>query len=79
MNTAKDSFETSMEKLEEIVAELDKGDFTLEESLEKFETGLKLGKTCRKILDKAEARVNKLVENQDGAVEEVDAGDEFED
>ena len=78
MSASKDSFETSMEKLEKIVDELDKGDFTLEESLKKFEEGLKLGKTCRDILDKAEARVKKLVEDQDGAMQEVDAGDEFD-
>jgi exodeoxyribonuclease VII small subunit len=78
MTTAKKSFEKSMEKLERIVEELDKGEFTLEESLDKFEEGLKLGKTCRDILDKADARVKKLVESAAGDLSEEDANDEFE-
>lgn len=78
MSAAKESFEKSMEQLEKIVEELDKGEFTLEESLQKFEQGLKLGKTCRDMLDKAEARVKKLVEDEDGRLIEEDAPDEFE-
>lgn len=78
MGTAKTDFESSMGKLEKIVEELDKGDFTLEESLTKFEEGLKLGKKCREILDKAEARVKKLVEDENGTLQEIDAQDDFE-
>jgi exodeoxyribonuclease VII small subunit len=79
VSNAAEKFEQSMEKLEKIVEELGKGDFTLEESLQKFEEGLKLGKTCRAMLDKADARVKKLVEAENGEVAEEDAGDEFED
>jgi exodeoxyribonuclease VII small subunit len=66
----KAGLETSMEKLETIVADLEEGEFTLEEALDKFEEGLKLGKECRKFLDQAELRVKKLVENADGELEE---------
>ena len=76
MSHTKDRFEDSMKKLEKIVEELDKGDHTLEESLQKFEEGLKLGKTCKDILEKAELRVRKLTEDDDGTYKEVDASDE---
>jgi exodeoxyribonuclease VII small subunit len=77
MSKAKNSFEESMKKLEMIVEELDTGDHALEESLKKFEEGLKLGKECKEILDKAELRVRKLVENDDGGLDEVDVSDEL--
>jgi len=77
MSDAKGSFEESMNRLEKIVDELDKGDYSLEESLQKFEEGLKLGKKCKTILEKAELRVSKLVEDDDGKLDEVNASDEF--
>ena len=64
MNEAKIDFEASMKKLEKIVDELEKGEYSLEESLQKFEEGLKLGKSCREMLEKAE-------------IKEVDAPDEL--
>ena len=73
MNKKTDEFEKSLERLEEIVDELEGGDFTLEESLAKFEEGLKLGKNCKKILDKAETRIKKLMPDE----EEKDVSDEF--
>ncbi|MDH3217487.1 MAG: exodeoxyribonuclease VII small subunit [Candidatus Krumholzibacteria bacterium] len=76
MSEKKDNFEQSMKRLEKIVEELDKGDFSLEDSLQKFEEGLKLGKTCREMLDKAESRVRKLVENEEGSLCEEET-DEF--
>jgi exodeoxyribonuclease VII small subunit len=65
-----EGLEVSMERLESIVSDLEEGEFSLEEALNKFEEGLKLGKHCRKILDQAELRVKKLVENADGELEE---------
>lgn len=65
-----EGLEVSMEQLESIVSDLEEGEFSLEEALNKFEEGLKLGKQCRKILDQAELRVKKLVENADGELEE---------
>ena len=77
MSKAKNSFEESMKKLEKIVDELDTGDHSLEESLQKFEEGLKLGKTCKEILEKAELRVRKLVENDEGGLDEEDVSDDI--
>lgn len=70
-------FEKSLEKLEEIVESLETGELTLEDSLKKFEEGLALGKQCREILDKAEARIKKVIEESGGTVEEEDVTDEF--
>ena len=55
------SFEEAMERLEAIVTDLESGEFSLEESLKKFEEGFALGKYCRDLLDKAQVRVEHLV------------------
>lgn len=70
MTERENKFEASMKKLEAIVDELEKGDFSLEESLQKFEEGLKLGKACREILERAEATVKTLVEGEGGELTE---------
>jgi exodeoxyribonuclease VII small subunit len=67
MSEKKPGLEEAMAKLESIVNELERGEHTLEESLSRFEEGLKLGKHCRAILDKADMRVRKLVDvDEDG-------------
>jgi exodeoxyribonuclease VII small subunit len=65
-----EGLEASMEKLESIVNDLESGEFGLEEALEKFEEGLRLGKRCKTILERAELKVKQLVENADGELEE---------
>jgi exodeoxyribonuclease VII small subunit len=65
-----EGLEASMQRLESIVSDLEKGEFSLEEALQKFEEGLKLGKRCKEVLDRAELRVKKLVENANGKLEE---------
>ena len=50
-----------MDRLEEIVSQLEKGDASLEESLALFEEGSKLMKQCGSLLDKAEQKVTKLI------------------
>lgn len=59
-------FEESMKELEEIVAKLENGDATLDESLEYFEKGIKLSKSCQKMLDTAEKKVSVLLAGADG-------------
>ncbi|MCZ6766289.1 MAG: exodeoxyribonuclease VII small subunit [bacterium] len=73
MSEKSKNFEESMKRLEAIVTELEKGDFSLEESLQRFEEGLKLGKSCKEILEKAEAKVKTLVEDSEGTLREEDA------
>ena len=56
------SFEDAMTRLERIVADLEGGRYTLEESLQKFEEGIALGHRCRRMLERADLRVRTLVE-----------------
>ncbi|GAK31423.1 exodeoxyribonuclease VII large subunit [Weissella oryzae SG25] len=64
---AKNSFEDDLTTLEQIVAQLEKGDVPLEEALTKFEQGVKLSKGLQKTLQDAEQSLAKIV-NEDGTV-----------
>jgi len=62
-------FEEAIKKLEEISKELESGSLSLDESVDKFEEGMKLSKTCTKMLNEAEKRINILI-NNDGEMSE---------
>ena len=51
------SFEESMDALESIVAHLDGGELTLDQSLECFELGARLSHRCQRLLEQAELRI----------------------
>ena len=70
------TFEDAMSRLERIVADLESGSFSLEESLKKFEEGIQLGTTCRAFLDRADVRVRALTVAQNGGGSTADADDE---
>ena len=73
----KKTFEENMLRLEAIVAQLEKGEAPLDESLKLFEEGTKLIGECRTALDKAEQQVVKLMKGADGEpVETVFASEE---
>ena len=55
------NFEVSLQRLEEIVDELEKGNVPLEQALKLFEEGLKLSSSCRKELEEAEGKVEILL------------------
>jgi exodeoxyribonuclease VII small subunit len=55
------NFEASMEELESLVAEMESGELTLEESLEHFERGIRQVRNCQKALDEAEQKVQILL------------------
>lgn len=59
-------FEEALSRLETIVAELERGELPLEDSMRIFEEGIKLSKVCLKMLDDAERRVEILVKDKDG-------------
>ena len=59
-------FEDALARLETIVNELEKGDLPLNDSLKIFEEGIKLSKTCLKILDDSERKVEILVQETGG-------------
>ena len=65
------SFEESMQRLEEIVRLLERGDVPLEESLALFEEGSGLIAQCSKLLDNAEQKVIKLKKGSDGTPVEL--------
>ena len=54
-------FEKKLNRLEEIVQKMEKGELALDESLQLFEEGVKLSRDCHSQLTKAEAQVKKLV------------------
>lgn len=64
------NFEEAMKKLEQITAELERGELSLDESVKKFEEGIKLSKECNKILEDSEKRINILINNDGNITEE---------
>lgn len=68
----KKTFEQSISELEEIVSQLEGGNVTLDESLELFEKGIKLSKSCQQMLDAAEKKVSILMTNSDGEIVKED-------
>ena len=64
------SFEENMKKLEEIAAELEKGELDLDTSVSKFEEGTKISKECNEMLEKAEKKITMLIKGEDGEVVE---------
>ena len=63
---AEKTFENQMERLEEIVRLLEKGEAPLNESMKLFEEGTRLSATLSKLLDKAEQKVTVMQENMQG-------------
>ena len=76
MSGKKKTFEEQIERLEEIVALLERGDAQLADSLALFEEGTKLIAACSKELDQAEQKVVRLMKGPDGAPVELPFGDE---
>ena len=64
-----DNFETKMIDLEKIVTELEKGNLSLEDSLNKFEEGMKISKDCSTLLEDAEKRITIILE-KNGEIKE---------
>ena len=60
------SFEASLEALEQIVQELERGDLPLEKSLELFEQGINLSRQCQERLSQAERRIEVLLRDNQG-------------
>ena len=70
------SFEESLNRLDEIVRHLEKGDLPLSESLTLFEEGTGLLSSCSKMLDEAEQKVVKLRKGPDRTPVELPFEDE---
>jgi len=65
---AEKKFEAALERLEEIVKELESGELPLEQSLKLFEEGIKLSRICNKRLEEAERKVEILLKDKNGSI-----------
>jgi exodeoxyribonuclease VII small subunit len=72
MKNSKTNFEEAMAELESIVGKLEKGELTLDESINCFKKGIELSRFCGKRLDEAERKITLLIENENGEVTEKD-------
>ena len=75
MNIQNKSFEENMQRLEQIVRSLERGDAPLAESLKLFQEGTDLVASCGKLLDEAELQVKKIASAPDGTPTEVEFTD----
>ena len=69
--TKSKSFEENLNRLEEIVKQLEDGSAPLEESMKLFREGTALAASCGKLLDEAELEIVKLTKGPDGSIQEA--------
>ena len=75
----KEKFEDYLRQVEDAVKSLEGGKLQLEESIEKYETGIKALRQCYSILEQAEKKIQLLVKEKDGSLSAKDfepAGEE---
>ena len=66
-------FEDAMHELENLVANMERGDLSLDESLKAFERGVALTRRCQSALQAAELKVQALTE--DGEIIDFESGE----
>ena len=75
-------FEKDLTQLETVVDRLERGELSLDESVRLFEEGMKLAQACRVELDRAEGRIQVLVEGKGGTMQvaelEVDEDEDLD-
>lgn len=76
MTESKLTFEQSMQRLEQIVRIMERGEAQLDESLKLFQEGTELVRTCGRMLDEAELQVKKVMTASDGTPVLEDFDDE---
>ena len=76
MSEKKISFEANMQRLEQIVRAMERGDVALDESLKLFQEGTELVRSCGKLLDEAELQVKMIMAGPDGMPVEEEFADE---
>ena len=67
MNQENKTFEQNMQRLEQIVRAMERGDVALEESLKLFQEGTALVQSCGRLLDEAQLQVQKVMTAADGS------------
>lgn len=72
------TFEAAMERLEQIVRTMERGDAQLDESLKLFQEGTELVRNCSKMLEEAELQIKKVMTAPDGTpvLEDFDDGND---
>ncbi len=61
------TFEAALERLRSIVESLERGDLTLDESIARYEEGMRLSRRLTQQLDQAEKRIERLMEASNDA------------
>jgi len=77
MNQKNASFESNMQRLEQIVRAMERGDVALDESLKLFQEGTELVRSCNELLEKAQLQIKKIMTAPDGSPIEEDFADEI--
>ncbi len=72
----KQSFETSLKELEEIVKEMESGNLSLEDAIKKYEAGIKQAKYCNDFLNNIEKKIIMLTKDNEGTIKEENFKDE---
>ncbi len=62
------TFEENVKQLETIVAQLERGDLPLEDSIKLFEQGMRVSAACKEQLEAAEGKVQMLMKQRDGSL-----------
>ena len=70
MSTENKKFEDAISELEAIVDKLEKGELSLDESIEYFQKGIELSKYCSKKLDEVDKKISILTEDEQGELKE---------
>ncbi|HZE96504.1 MAG TPA: exodeoxyribonuclease VII small subunit [Planctomycetota bacterium] len=68
----KEKFEDHLKTVEDAVRALEGGKLQLEESIEKYESGIKALRQCYSILEQAEKKIQLLVKEKDGTLSSKD-------
>ncbi len=66
----KKNFEEQIQELEKIINELENGNLNLDDSMIKFEEGMKISKECNKMLENAEKKITILLNDENGEKKE---------
>ncbi|MGB1639770.1 MAG: exodeoxyribonuclease VII small subunit [Pseudohongiellaceae bacterium] len=69
------NFEEALQELERLVSSMEEGELSLEDSMKAFEKGIKLTRECQTALQKAEQKVQILL-NESGETQAFDVEDE---
>lgn len=67
MNQNNTTFEQNMQRLEQIVRTMERGDAALDDSLKLFQEGTELVRACEKLLEEAQLQVSKITASADGS------------